>query len=172
MTRIFGAALWVSVLIPLATLAEQPDLRTPAPVIHLTDNLDEPDGLGWCIDTQGRGFGPYLHAHSCKPRGGDVQFELDPGTALIRSVAFPDFCMVYEPNAASPMGLEACDPAASDQAFGYASATGQITLGRDPSLCLSVGAESRPAGPFSSRSLGMEPCDGVPPARKSWTVLP
>jgi hypothetical protein len=26
-------------------------VQTPAPLIHLADNLDEPDKLGWCIDT-------------------------------------------------------------------------------------------------------------------------
>ncbi|WP_159020052.1 hypothetical protein [Algibacter sp. L3A6] len=51
-----------------------PIIQTPAPLIHLADNLDEQDELGWCIDTQGNGFAENLHAHSCKPDGGDVQF--------------------------------------------------------------------------------------------------
>ncbi len=53
-------------------VAEPPQLQTSAPVIFLADNLDEQDKLGWCIDTQGRGFSERLHAHSCKPQGGNV----------------------------------------------------------------------------------------------------
>ena len=57
--------------------AAPPELQTPAPVIYLADNLDEQDKLGWCIDTVGRGLFDRLHAHSCKPHGGDVQFKFD-----------------------------------------------------------------------------------------------
>lgn len=49
---------------------------TPAPVIHLADNLDEADGLGWCIDTVGRGFNTALQVHSCKPQGATCSFPL------------------------------------------------------------------------------------------------
>ena len=52
--------------------AAPPELQTPAPVIYLADNLDEQDKLGWCIDTVGQGLSDRLHAHSCKPHGGDV----------------------------------------------------------------------------------------------------
>ena len=58
-------------------IASIPNIKTPAPVIYLEDNLGEKDQLGYCIDTKGRGFGEKLHAHSCKPRGGDVQFRYD-----------------------------------------------------------------------------------------------
>ena len=50
--------------------AAPPDVKTPTPMIYLADNLDEKDGLEWCIDTVGRGLSDRLHAHSCKPRGG------------------------------------------------------------------------------------------------------
>ena len=69
-----------------------PDLKTPAPVIYLADNLDEQDKLGYCIDTVGRGFGERLHAHSCKPRGGDVQFTHDPDARRIMSATFAGKC--------------------------------------------------------------------------------
>ena len=44
---------------------EEPELNTPiiqspTPLIHLADNLDEQDQLGWCIDTQGNGFNENL----------------------------------------------------------------------------------------------------------------
>ena len=47
------------------TKAEPPILQTPAPVIFLADNLDEPDHLGFCIDTVGRGKSDRIHVHSC-----------------------------------------------------------------------------------------------------------
>ena len=37
-------------------------IQTPSPVIHLAENLDEQDQLGYCIDTRGRGFNVDLHA--------------------------------------------------------------------------------------------------------------
>ena len=61
------AALLVGALAP-ATMASEANIKTPSPVIHLKDNLDETDGLGWCIDTVGRGYAETLHAHSCKPQ--------------------------------------------------------------------------------------------------------
>lgn len=157
-------------LTPFGAAAEAPDVQTPAPVIHLADNLDEADRLGWCIDTQGRGFGKFLHAHSCKPRGGDVQFSIEPATGLIRSVAFPDYCMIYAPETASPMGLVTCDADDPRQVFTHRE-TGEITRDADPSRCLAVGATSAAAGPFMSRSLDMLPCASVPAALKIWEII-
>ncbi|NRB29925.1 MAG: hypothetical protein HRU27_04945, partial [Rhizobiaceae bacterium] len=77
-----GFALFTSVA-GVPALAADPDLKTPSPVIYLADNLDEKDNLGWCIDTVGRGLSDRLHAHSCKPRGGDVQFKFDAQTGQI-----------------------------------------------------------------------------------------
>jgi hypothetical protein len=62
------------ILMTFNAKSEPPEVKTPAPVIFLADNLNEPEKLGWCIDTKGRGFSEVLHAHSCKPHGGDVQF--------------------------------------------------------------------------------------------------
>ena len=70
------------------TQSNPPILQTPSPVIYLADNLDEKDQLGYCIDTRGRGFNEELHAHSCKPRGGDVQFSYNKETLQICSVEF------------------------------------------------------------------------------------
>ncbi len=53
--------------------AAPPDLRTAAPVIRLSDNLDEAEGIGWCINTIGRGLSDRLHAHSCKHHVDDLQ---------------------------------------------------------------------------------------------------
>ena len=80
--------------IPIVSFGQKsPILQTPSPVIYLADNLDEQDQLGYCIDTRGRGFNEKLHAHSCKPRGGDVQFLYKKETLQICSVAFPGYCI-------------------------------------------------------------------------------
>ena len=72
------------------SLAAEAVIETPSPVIHLRDNLDEADGLGWCIDTIGRGLSNQLHAHSCKPQGGDVQFRFDDDDAVAVEVGHKD----------------------------------------------------------------------------------
>lgn len=59
--------------------AEAPDLKTPAPVNYLVENLDEADGPGWCIDTLGRGFATDLQTHSCNPKNGDGQYSFRTG---------------------------------------------------------------------------------------------
>ncbi len=61
--------------------AESPVIKSATPIIYLADNLDEKDKLGWCIDTEGRGFAESLQAHSCKPhadKANDTQFSFDP----------------------------------------------------------------------------------------------
>lgn len=154
------------------TLAEPPNLQTPAPVIYLADNLDEADRLGWCIDTLGRGFADRLQAHSCKPQGGDVQFSLDLQTGQIRSVEFPEYCMAHQPNEQSTFALVPCDSAASDQQFVFKSDSGTIQLAADDSRCVSVAENSRSAGPFMSRSLDLTDCDTTEGVFKEWIILP
>ena len=78
------AAMMLLVL-PLTGKAEEPAIQTQGTVIYLADNLNEEAKLGWCIDTQGRGFSDKLHSHSCKPTGGDTQFS---------------FCLLYTSDAA------------------------------------------------------------------------
>ena len=70
----FACLLVIPVTAANVAFADPPDMKSPTPVIHLADNLDEADNLGWCIDTFGRGLSDRLNAHSCKPQGGDVQF--------------------------------------------------------------------------------------------------
>lgn len=159
------------VLVAAPAMAEPPDLQTPAPVIYLSDNLDEADRLGWCIDTLGRGFAENLQAHSCKPQGGDVQFSLDPEASLIRSVEFADYCMEYVPDADPVFALTDCDAANPRQRFTYDSGTEAISPADEPDLCVVVGDQSRQAGPFMSRPLLMALCADTDPALRAWTVL-
>ena len=169
MIRHTGFTFVLLSLLSGSAYAESPNLRTPSPVIYLADNLDEADELGWCIDTIGRGFAERLHAHSCKPRGGDVQFSFDPKTMQIKSVAFEAKCVELGP-INEPLRLLDCSPAATQQ-FDYSLRTGLITHVESPDICLTVGEQSRSAGPYMSRDLRFQKCDGESATRQAWVVV-
>ena len=165
------ASVTMFALLAAPVLAAPPDLQTPAPVIYLSDNLDEVDRLGWCIDTLGRGFAEHLQAHSCKPQGGDVQFALDKNLGHIRSVEFTGYCMEFVPRADPVFALATCQEGSPRQRFTYDSATQALSPADDPTLCVAVAAQSRQAGPFMSRTLLMAPCQDTDAALRRWTVL-
>ncbi|MEP4474067.1 MAG: ricin-type beta-trefoil lectin domain protein [Lentilitoribacter sp.] len=150
--------------------ASEPDLKAPNPVIYLSDNLDENQNLGWCIDTVGRGYNDQLHAHSCKPQGGDVQFKFLAGTSQIQSVEYPEKCvaLVDESSEKLPFGLVDCDAASTSQMFTYHADTLKITLASDTEKCMAVGAQSRSAGPFMSRDLIIGNCADLPKTHMQW----
>lgn len=161
----------VTVGLTIPALADSPDLQTPSPVIFLTDNLGEPDRLGWCIDTQGRGFGENLHAHSCKPQGGDVQFAYLADERLIISVAFSGKCMVrHAAGSDFTFGLVDCDANDPAQRFSIDEALGRIMPADAAELCVTVGEAIRKAGPFSSRDLILADCATTAEERMTWTV--
>lgn len=153
-------------------LADAPTLKTPAPVIYLADNLDEKDGLGWCIDTLGRGFSEQLQVHSCKPQGGDVQFRYDADTLQIVSVAFPGKCATLSDPASEtvPFGLLDCASNTAAQRFVRDPETFQFRLESDEALCLAAGRNGRSAGPFMSRDLILAPCAQTDNALLQWIV--
>ncbi len=165
-------AVFLLLLIPMMAYAAPPDLQTPAPVIYLADNLDEQDKLGWCIDTVGRGFGERLHAHSCKPRGGDVQFRYDKDARRIASATYAGKCATLTAPAAAgvSLGLVDCSKDSAAQDFDYDGETMEFRPGADRGLCLAAGAASRSAGPFMSRSLELAPCASTDAARKQWRI--
>ena len=150
--------------LPTAAYAEAPNIQTPSPVLYLADNLDEPDQLGYCLDTVGRGQSDRAHVHSCKPRGGDVQFQFNPTTQQIQSVAFSGICLdIVDKNFAL---LECSD--AQTQKFTFGEVTGEIRLLSNPSQCLSSAAYSRQAGPYLSRDIAITECEATPVELKSW----
>jgi len=152
--------------------AEEPTIQTPSPVIYLADNLDEKDKLGWCIDTVGRGFAERLHTHSCKPRGGDVQFSFMPETGQIVSVEFENYCMANRPDTESTFGLETCDPKSSEQRFSYDADSRELRPSGRPEKCVIVGSNSRSAGPFMSRNLSLADCLDTEASFKEWVIKP
>ena len=48
--------------------AAEPNVPTEAPYIVLNENLDEPNGYGFCLDTYGPGQSELMQTHSCKPK--------------------------------------------------------------------------------------------------------
>ena len=155
------------------TPANPPIIQTPSPVIHLLDNLDEKDKLGYCIDTRGRGFNEELHAHSCKPRGGDVQFFYNKETLQICSVEFTGYCIEMPGGALKGMSLRLVesDTSSSDQKFIYNKDSGEFLPEEDLTLCLAVGETSAAAGPYMSRSLTLELSSETDVKLKQWVIL-
>lgn len=172
MNKLCLRAVLLLLLIPMAAHAAPPDLKTPAPVIYLADNLDEKDKLGWCIDTVGRGFGERLHAHSCKPRGGDVQFRYDKDARRIASATYAGKCatLTAPPAAGVSLGLVDCSKDSAAQDFDYDGGTMEFRPGGDGTLCLAAGAASRSAGPYMSRNLELAPCASTGAALKQWRI--
>ena len=166
--------LFLLVCAPLWVFAAPPALQTPAPVIYLADNLDEQDNLGFCIDTVGRGFGEKLHAHSCKPRGGDVQFAYDEASRRIVSATYSGKCATLAAPAAAgvSLGLVDCSDDSPEQRFDYDRGTLEFRPAGDKVLCLAVGSASRTAGPFMSRSLELAPCGATDAKRRQWRIEP
>ncbi len=159
---------------PFAASAEPPTIKTPTPVIYLVDNLDEIEKLGWCIDTIGRGLSEKLHAHTCKPTGGDVQFKFNTATGQIASAAFKGKCaeVVDVLNTSIPFGLLDCTDGKGSQKFSYNPKTREFHSLGDASTCITVAATSRNAGPFMSRDLKLEKCAKVAPKFKQWIIKP
>lgn len=167
----FFATALISFSFVSASLADKPQLQTPPPFIYLADNLDESEKLGWCIDTIGRGFAETIQAHSCKPRGGDVQFVFRQDTGHIASVAFEGKCMTLSDpqNRKIPFGLHDCSTDIS-QKFVYDAGTLQFRPAQDQSLCVAVAPDSRTAGPYMSRDLMLSPCSKTNPALVQWLM--
>lgn len=106
-------AATVGMASPQQAFAVQPNIQTVGPIIHLADNLDEADKLGWCIDSEGRELSDQLQAHSCKPAGDDVLFSFSSEIGMIGSASYEGLCMAFNDpeNAVNSFGLIACDEA-------------------------------------------------------------
>ncbi len=157
-------------LVSFSAHGAPPNLQTPEPVIYLADNLDEQDKLGWCIDTVGRGFSDRLHAHSCKPRGGDVQFYYNSALHQIVSATFSGKCATLSSSAATgvSLGLVDCSASSTKQLFDYNKQTSEFRPQGDHTLCLVVGKASRSAGPFMSRKLQLATCNSTDAKYRKW----
>ena len=163
--------LLILVIVGVSVNAAPPELQTPSPVIYLADNLDEQDNLGWCIDTQGRGFAETLQTHSCKPQGGDVQFALNTGSQQIYSVEYDGKCATLNQPAAVGVTFDLLDCSDSElQKFNYNSERMEFSPQANANLCITAGAESRAAGPFMSRDLKLGECEATESSLKQWII--
>ena len=165
-------AVTLLAFVPITGVAEEPNIQTKGTVIYLADNLNEEAKLGWCLDTQGRGFSDKLHAHSCKPSGGDTQFSFDAMTGMIQSVEFEGKCMTLnEPdNAEVPFGLLDCVKSEVTQQFIYDESSMEFRIGTDESQCVAVAENIIQAGPYQSRHLIFAPCVDLLPSFKQWVI--
>lgn len=161
--------------------AEEPNVPTEAPYIVLNDNLDEPNGYGFCLDTYGPGKSELMHTHSCKPKtpkgtprdnpGHDVRFEYDPATKKISSYAFEGQCMqVLIAKGKSEFGLLECSDH-PHQKFVYTQADKTLRLEINQSLCVTVDSKTLKAGPWVKRTLKLAECTKTESALKQWLIF-
>lgn len=155
------------------TVVNAPIIQTPSPVIHLADNLDEQDQLGWCIDTRGNGFNEELHAHSCKASGGDVQFIYNEETRQICSAEYTGFCIEMSGGPIQGMSLSLVESniESPEQKFVYNEDSGEFRPEEDTTLCLAVGATSATAGIYMFRSLTLEISSEIEEKFKKWVIV-
>ncbi len=158
---------------PADTVSNAPIIQTPSPLIHLADNLDEQDQLGWCIDTRGNGFNQTLHTHSCKPSGGDVQFTYNAQTLQICSAEFLGFCVEMSGGPAAGTGLSLVDndTASANQRFVYSEDSGEFRPQEATDLCLAAGDTSNAAGIYMARSLTLELSSATDVSLKRWVIV-
>ena len=150
----------------------EPEIQMVGPVIYLADNLNVKENLGWCIDTEGKGQGDQLQAHSCKPAGDDTQYSYDITTSTIRSVNYDNQCMSFNDpeNAVNPFGLVDCVGGDPKQQFAYDAGSMEIRIGEDPSQCVTVAETIIEAGPYQSRDLIVASCQDLGASFKQWVV--
>jgi len=176
MIRLASAALSLAVLLPVAAFAAPPSIKTVGPIIHLADNLDEKDNLGWCIDTLGRGRSDALQVHSCKPSDAkdlDVTFTYNSASGQIRSAAYENQCATLNAEGTKTrFGLVDCKEGDAAQAFDFDATTGRLSPRGQDDQCLTAGASSKSAGPYMSRTLELVACSSVSEELRTWVVRP
>lgn len=165
-----------------APSAEEANVPTEAPYIVLNENLDEPNGYGFCLDTYGQGKSELMHTHSCKPKtpegtpkddpGHDVRFEYNSATKKISSYAFEDQCMqVLIATGKSEFGLLECSDH-PHQKFVYEQTDKTIRLETNQNYCVAVDSKTLEAGPWVKRALTLAECSEIESALKQWLVVP
>ena len=176
------ATLFLCVLVGLGTpaLADAPQVPTDAPYIVLSDNQDEPNGYGFCIDTVGRGQTELLQTHSCKPanadraradQDNDTRFAYDAGTMQIISYAFEGYCMqALLAGRRNEFALLECSDHPR-QKFVYGAEDQTLRLHQDQTLCVGVSDQTEAAGPWVSRALLLTNCGETGAPLIQWSVV-
>lgn len=174
-------ALGALVAISSVVYADAPEVPTAAPYIVLSDNLDEPNGYGFCIDTLGAGQTDLMQTHSCKPHkddqprdyaGFDTRFIYNSSTGQVESYPFEGVCMqALIANAVTVFALLECSDSPR-QSFIYDDTDKTLRLSEDKERCVSVSSETEAAGPWVKRSLTLQNCEEVDASLKQWSVIP
>ena len=152
---------------------------TPAGLLRLADNLDDPQG--YCVDVAGFGanirLNAPLQAHTCKPGSDDQLFR--PTDAAhgggFRLVVY-DRCLaaaIAEPGAM--VSVAECDSNTATQGFSLADdGRVQLALPDSPALCLSVaGGYGEPAGGRNHlrRDLILQDCKDADLSLITWDLV-
>lgn len=178
MKRTLMIGLLLSAIAPV--FAEAPKVPSDAPYLVLSDNQDEPNGYGFCLDTAGRGKTDLLQSHTCKPARKDkegnavkhdTQFWYDAENKRVESVAYPGLCMqVLISPYTTVFGLLECGDQPR-QKFVYSADDKMLKMEEDQTQCISVVSETKKAGPWSSRALALTACDDTEDSLKQWTYV-
>lgn len=173
-------ALGTLVIISNVAYADAPEVPTAAPYIVLSDNLDEPNGYGFCLDTYGPGKSDLMHTHSCKPQeegqprdyaGNDTRFNYNSNTGQIASYAFNGVCMqALIASDVTVFALLECSDHPR-QKFIYDDTDQTLRLAGEKEHCISVASETVPAGPWVKRPLMLQKCEEVDASLKQWNVI-
>ena len=160
--------------------AAEPNVPTEAPYIVLNENLDEPNGYGFCLDTYGPGESELMQTHSCQPKtdkgtarndpGHDVRFEYNPETKKISSYAFEGQCMqVLIATGKSEFALLDCSDH-PHQKFVYNKTDKTIRLDKDQNYCVVIDSKTLEAGPWVKRALKLAECGKTETVLKQWLI--
>ena len=174
-----SAGISVSACTQATSLVETPDVPSDPPYIVLSANHDEPNGYGFCLDTYGAGQSDLMQTHTCKPAkadqprdysGNDTRFEYRQDTQQVRSYPFEGYCMhALIASELTVFALLECSDHPR-QKFVYSTDDKTLRLAEDQSRCVTVSAETVPAGPWVKRPLSLETCDDIDASLKQWTV--
>ena len=165
-------------LVSVYTSAAPPMLQASGPIIYLADNLDEENGLGWCIDTIGPGFSETLHSRACSADDGDIEgrdfsFTYDPASGRIAAVTFDGKCVTANTEGTGPaVGLFDCEPENPAQMFVYDAEEMTFHPGGNESICVTAVTESVDHGMFQSRALSIQACNEVDVTLRQWSIEP
>ena len=171
----------VSTILSIAALAAPPEVPSLPPYIVLSDNLDEPNDYGFCIDTMSRGLNDLMQSHTCKPaREGaernspdnDVRFMYNADTMQVASYAYEGLCMqaLLASGRDTVFALLECSDAPR-QKFVYNQDDKTLRLEEDQARCVGVVSETASAGPWVARGMVLASCEELEDSLKQWTVV-
>jgi len=174
----------------LAQLAFLQVVFVEAQHLTLSDNLQEPEGRGFCVDLAGVTIPrlqdvivqscavPARHGAPTRMNGFWQDFHYDNGSVAARlnfnasAKLLETYC--WQARAAEPHGhLDAapCNASEALQRFSW-TPTGMLALRRWPSLCVAASQQMEDgscSSPTKVRSLSLETCNSVPWARRTWS---